>query len=303
MVLYGINNIFTVAAGDRQYDCILKGKVLKGTGKSYAPLAPGDTVEIEIAETGFSRIESRLERDSEFTRWNRKKKAPQTLAANADLVACICSPDEPPFRPRFIDRVHVSAEIEELPLLIVLNKADLGSNRDTDRRLKVFKKLGCDVVRCSAVTGKGIRRLKAKLSGRKTVFCGQSGVGKTSILNLLIPEADRAVGAISEKYNRGTHTTRFGILLPYHSGGWIVDTPGIREFEITDIERADLSFYFPEMVPLLPECSVPGCTHDHEPDCAVEKALDAGRIHPDRFESYLRLLDSLSIREEMYGQS
>jgi ribosome biogenesis GTPase len=103
------------------------------------------------------------------------------------------------------------------------------------------------------------------------------------------------------KYNRGRHTTRFAALLPNPAGGWIVDTPGIREFEIVEIEPADLSFYFPEMVSLQERCEVPGCTHDHEPGCEVYRAVDDGRIHTDRYESYLRLLESLTGREELYG--
>lgn len=300
-ILYGINNIYSVAHGGKRYDCLIKGKKLKGTPKSYAPLAPGDEVELELHDSGFSQIVERLPRKTEFCRWNRKGKAAQTLAANVDLVVCVCSPDSPPFRPRFIDRIHVTSEIEALPLLIVLNKCDQKIASETRARLKVYKKTGCSVLECSALTGKGIDRVKKYLAGRKSVFCGQSGVGKTSLLNRIIPDADKPIGIVSVKHNRGRHTTKNGILLDNPKGGWIVDTPGIRQFEIVEIEPSDLSFFFPEMVPYRELCSVPGCTHDHEPGCAVTRAVSAGIIHEDRFESYLRMLESLIHREEEYG--
>ena len=146
MILYGINNIYKVSHDGREIDCVLKGKILKGTGRSYAPLAPGDSVEIEISKSGLSRIVSRVERSTEFSRWNKKRKAPQTLAANADLVVCICSPESPPFRPRLVDRVHVTCEIERITLMVVLNKSDQKITREIEERLEVYTSAGCDVV-------------------------------------------------------------------------------------------------------------------------------------------------------------
>jgi ribosome biogenesis GTPase / thiamine phosphate phosphatase len=300
-ILHGTNNIYTVSHEGKQYDCVIKGKKLKGTGKSYAPLAPGDEVNFEIHDSGFSQIVEREQRRTEFCRWNQKGNAPQTLAANVDLVVCISSPESPPFRPRFIDRIYVTCEIEKIPLLIVLNKSDQKITPDIRNRLKVYKKIGCKVLKCSALTGKGIEKITKYLAGHHCVICGQSGVGKTSIINRIIPNAQKPVGAVSTKHNRGRHTTKNGILLANPRGGWIVDTPGIRKFEIVEIEPADLSFFFPEMVRYRELCAVPGCTHDHEPKCAVYDAVMAGKIHEDRFESYLRLLESLTLRGEMYG--
>jgi ribosome biogenesis GTPase len=300
-ILHGINNIYSVSHEEKIYDCVIKGKKLQGTGKSYAPLAPGDEVDIEIHHSGFSQILGRTERMSEFSRWNEKGKAAQTLAANVDLVVCICSPESPPFRPRFIDRVQVTCEIENIPLLVILNKSDQEISSQIRKRLRVYKKTGCSVLRCSALTGKGVRGVIKRVENRRCVFCGQSGVGKTSIINQIIPEARKPVGTVSEKHNRGKHTTKYGVLLQNPRGGWIIDTPGIRKFEIVEIEPADLSFHFPEMARYRELCELPGCTHDHEPGCAVFSAFEAGKIHPDRFESYLRMLESLVAREELYG--
>ncbi len=300
-IRYGINNIYTVVHDGKDYECVIKGKKLRGTGRSYAPLAPGDEVTLEFHDSGLSQITERLTRRSEFSRWNKKGKAPQTLAANVDLVVCVCSPESPPFRPRFIDRVQVTCGIEKVPLLVLLNKCDQPINAEVRNRLKVYKKTGCAVIECSALTGKGIEKASRFLRGRRGVFCGQSGVGKTSIVNRIIPGTNLPVEGLSTKYNRGRHITRYGILLNNPLGGWIVDTPGIREFEIVEIEPADLSFYFPEIAAYREYCSVSGCTHDHEPGCAVYEAAINGEIHEDRYESYLRLLQSLTHRKDLYG--
>ncbi|MBN1686166.1 MAG: ribosome small subunit-dependent GTPase A [Spirochaetales bacterium] len=300
-ILHGINNIYAVAHNGKHYDCVIKGKQLKGTGRSYAPLAPGDEVALELQSSGFSQITERIERRNEFSRWNTKGKAVQTLAANVDLVVCVCSPESPPFRPRFVDRVQVTCGIENIPLLVVLNKNDQGVSPEIRNRLRVYKKTNCAVLECSVLTGRGVEKIAKYIAGRRCVFCGQSGVGKTSIINSILPEANLAVGSISAKYNRGRHVTRYGILLDNPKGGWIVDTPGIRELEIVEIEPADLSFYFPEMAHYREQCAVSGCTHDHEPGCAVFEAVRAGKIHEDRFESYLRILESLTNREQLYG--
>ena len=301
MVLRGINNIFTVSQSGKQYECVIKGKKLKNTGRTYAPLAPGDEVEIEQSNDGFSLITARKERKTEFCRWNTKRKAPQTMAANVDAVVCVTSPESPPFRPRFIDRVQVTCEIEHIPLVVVLNKIDQGVKQEIEERLVVFESTGCGIIRCSALTGENVNALEEAVRGKRCLFCGQSGVGKTSLLNKVLPGPDRETGDISAKYNRGRHTTRFGTLFWNPAGGWIIDTPGIRAFEIVDIEAADLSFFFPEMAQFRDKCASRGCTHDHEPNCSVIEAAEEGHIHEDRYESYLRILDSLRNRGVMYG--
>ena len=302
-VLYGINSRFTVSLNESIYECVIKGKILKGTGKTYAPLAPGDRVFVESDRSGAKQIVSRAERFSEFSRWNAKRKAPQTMAANLDLVVCVSSPVSPPFRPRFIDRIQVTCEIEKLPLLILLNKSDQGVSQDITERLGVYGETGCTVIQCSALTGNSMNEIKHEINGRRSVFIGQSGVGKTSLLNWLLPGPERQVGEISNKNNRGRHTTRFGTLLNNPAGGWIIDTPGIREFEIVDIDQIDLGFHFPDIAARREDCKMPTCTHDHEPGCAVQLAVKRGDIHIDRYESYLRILDSLRWREEQDGTS
>lgn len=289
-VLWGVNNIYTVLEGERSVECRIKGKILKDAVGAYNPLAPGDRVDFSINDDGSGSILSRFERRNAFIRFNKKRRAPQTVAANVDLVVCVCSPANPPFRPRFIDRVTVAAL--GIPILILVNKIDLGMDETVARRLAVFSELGFGVESCSAKSGAGLDRLREAIDGKQTVFVGQSGVGKSTVLNALAPGAGQKVGEVSTKYDRGRHTTTFGVVVPW-DGGTIIDTPGIREIEIAGIDRRDLMFYFPEFEPYIPECRLRNCRHVHEPGCAVERAVEQGDIHPDRFESYERIYDAL----------
>ena len=294
-VLHGINNIFTVEVQGRRLQCRIKGKVLKTKQTVYNPIAVGDLVSLHpdpISED-VGWIVERRERHSSLVRWNKKRQAVQVIAANADLLVCVGSVQSPPFRPRFIDRVLVSAEHGELEPLIVVNKSDLAMNREIRERIDNYRSIGYRVIVSSALNGSGTGELKKALAGRTAVFFGQSGVGKSSLLNSMFTELELPVGDISSKYNRGSHTTSFARLIRTHAGCSIIDTPGIREFEIAGIEPRELAFYFPEFLSYAKGCAYPSCRHLDEPDCAVRRAVEAGRIHPDRYESYLRIHDDV----------
>ncbi|MBI9100895.1 MAG: ribosome small subunit-dependent GTPase A [Spirochaetales bacterium] len=303
IVLYGINNIFTVQYGEKLLECRLKGKKLKGHEKQYNPIAPGDRVffKEDSGHAGKGMITGREDRRNDFSRWNKKRNSPQTVAANIDLLVCLASPDSPPFRPRFIDRVLIMAE-DHFPVLILVNKMDQGMTEDVKIRLEDFKAMGYDYRLCSAKTGEGVDELKAFLKGKTAAFVGQSGVGKSSILNTLEPSFNLRVGEISDKYNRGRHTTNYGILLPWE-GGALIDTPGIREIHLCGVEARNLARFMPDLVPFIDECNLPACLHIHEPNCGVRDAAERGDIHPDRYESYLRMYYGLlEIEEEnKYG--
>ena len=304
-VHYGINNIYTVQSESGELlECRIKGKVLGG-GVVYNPLSPVDRVEIDTASAvpGQGLITRRLPRSNDLTRRNRKRQAPQVLAANVDQCICILSPENPPFRPRFADRVLVSAMRTGIPVTVLLNKIDLGSKREIGERLEVFAGLGCGVLTASAETGAGLDAVRSALEGRTTVFLGQSGVGKSTLVNRLIPGANRKTRDISGKYNRGRHTTVYALLLE-GEGFEIIDTPGIREIEVYGIGSAELEGYFPEFEPFRRECKFPSCTHLHEPGCGVIRALEEGIIHPDRYESYMRIYIDLEEREKAaYGKT
>lgn len=298
-VAFGANNIFSVLTVKGSYWCRIKGKVLREEESSYNPLAPGDMVEFIPDEhtEGEGKIVRRLERKNAIVRWNRKRQKPQTIAANIDLLLCISSCRNPPFRPRFIDRVLVAAA--GIPVHVVLNKTDLGVREDVKLRLEYYRRIGLDTLMCSVLSGEGIDLLRKVTEGRTCAFFGQSGVGKSSLINRLYPGLDLEVGTISKKYDRGRHTTKNSVLIE-HERGTVIDTPGIRQIELSLDETDRLDMHFPEFLPLLSDCSFQPCTHTHEPGCAVREAVVTGEIHPDRYESYVRIFQEQESRRSNY---
>ncbi|MFQ3619737.1 MAG: ribosome small subunit-dependent GTPase A [Spirochaetales bacterium] len=296
-VLGGANNIFFIAGGHRTVPCYIKGKILKGTEEEYTPLSAGDDVLFQEDGRGKGRILKRLERKNRLARYNKKGDCPQTIASNIDQVLLVSSCKSPPFRPRFIDRVCVSAEAEKIPLSICLNKIDLELDLETKARLDDFARLGYAIYYTSVKNMQGMNQLKDFLYQKRTLLLGQSGTGKTSLLNVLLPGKERKVGPISEKYNRGTHTTVLAYLEISPEGWQVIDTPGVREFEPVGIPASELSWYFRDFLPYRSLCLYPNCTHTLEPECAILTAVEKNKIHPDRYESYLRLYFSLKERE------
>lgn len=295
IVQKGINNIYTILHENRAYQCRIKGKVLQQEEKTYNPLAPGDVVLFTANQTGDGMITERIKRRNTFERWNTKKSLPQALASNLDLVVCIASVSSPPFRPRFIDRVCVCAG--SIPLLIVVNKADLGITDPVLERLQDYERIGYPTLCISANSDISLRSLEDHLDGKQCVFVGQSGAGKSTLINRLIPQAEQKTGSVSEKYNRGRHTTNFSVLLQSEKTS-IIDTPGVREIQIPTLEPIELGSYFPEISKLSHGCSYQPCLHKDEPDCKVKLAVEEGKIHEDRYESYLRILETLETRDE-----
>jgi ribosome biogenesis GTPase len=298
-VLYGINNIYAVAADGGQRQCRIKGKILRVEQHQYNPIAVGDFVDLEPdpIDPTAGWIIGRRPRVSWLSRWNKKRRAVQVLSANADQLVCVASSFSPPFRPRFVDRLLVSAGAGNLQAVIALNKCDLGLGEASQERLEAYRAAGYLVVECSALSGQGLERLESLLIGKLNVFIGQSGVGKSSLLNRLDPLLNQPVGELSGKYDRGVHTTSFARLLTMARGYSVVDTPGVREFEVAEIRHEQLWGYLPEFVEPAGLCAFSACHHRDEPGCAVRQAVERGRIHPDRYESYLRMYDDL---EEFY---
>ena len=307
LVLSGANNFFAVRTPEGNVvRCSIKGKKLKESRGYYNPLAPGDTVDIEYdtIHPDQGQITALVPRRNGFIRWNQKTRSPQLLAANIDLLLCVTTPANPPFRPRFTDRTLVQAAAEGIPALIIVNKIDLGIPESVRERIRDWQRIGVQVCEVSAKTGEGLESLVRLLSGKTCAVTGQSGVGKSSLLNSLDPSLALKTADISFKYDRGIHTTTQGVFLPMtftaHDGTRlpfnIIDTPGIRHFALWGIKPEEVIFYFPEMEATAIQCTFGlSCSHIHERGCRILEELDAGHIHPDRYESWRSMRDELTL--------
>jgi ribosome biogenesis GTPase len=301
LVIKGSRNIFTVCSDGKEMECRIKGKVLKGMEGFYNPLAPGDTVMVEQspAGPGAALILAAEERKNLLARFNQKGRKPQVLAANIDLVLCVTSPASPPFRPRFLDRVLVQTEVSGINAVVLCNKYDLCENDpDLEERLEDYKRIGYGVLRVSAKTGLGIEKLRETVEGKKAALLGQSGVGKSSLINALAPALNMKTGALNEKYDRGSHTTSLSEMLELPRRGeqktFVIDTPGIRRMVPWGLKAEELASYMKEFAPLVGRCSYGlSCSHQTEPGCKILEAIAAGVIHEDRYESFLRIQDEL----------
>ncbi|MDR1389380.1 MAG: ribosome small subunit-dependent GTPase A [Treponema sp.] len=306
LVIRGSRNVFTLRPLDGflpdVLECRIKGKILKQSGRFYNPLAPGDIVYAEDHGGGRGLILDAVERRNFFVRFNQK--GPQILGSNLDMVLCVTSLSSPPFRPRFIDRVLVQSEAAGIPALVLCNKCDLVSTEPVEDRLADYERIGYPVVRVSAKTGEGMEQLRRRLEGKTAILLGQSGVGKSSVINALCPRLGLRTGALNEKYDRGNHTTTLSALYDLEfSGGpgmpqtFLIDTPGLRHMVLWGIAPEDLILYMKEFAPLDGRCLYgASCSHSGESGCAVAAALESRAIHKDRGESYVR------IREELPGR-
>jgi len=289
--------------GPRELECRIKGKVLKGQKNLYNPAAPGDIVIIEKQKnSNAAMILSVEERRNVFSRFNQKgsssrgeaSRASQLLAANIDLALCVCTPLSPPFRPRFLDRVLLQADIAGVEAAVICNKIDLKYNDpDIDERLNEYSRIGYKLLYVSAKTGEGIDKLRGEIEGKTCVLTGQSGVGKSSIINALQPELKIKEGLLNEKYDRGVHTTTLSIMFEL-SNARLIDTPGVRRFIPDEIEPGEVITYMREFAPLSGKCSFGlSCSHRTERGCKIMEAVHAGIIHEDRYDSFLRIIDDL----------
>ncbi|MEM7125791.1 MAG: ribosome small subunit-dependent GTPase A [Chloroflexota bacterium] len=257
-------------------------------------VAVGDRVWVLPNGESQGKIEQIEERETVLSRQRPGTHilAEDVILANPDQVLVIFAAAQPEPHLRMLDRFLVIAEYNELPTVICINKVDLTGKVAAQAIFSTYEQIGYPLVYSSAETGEGIDQLRELLSGQITAITGPSGVGKSSLINALHPEFGLETGDLRTFLNKGKHTTRAAHLLalPFGQSTFVADTPGIRELGLYDIDPADLGFYFIDIEPYVNECRFPNCTHNHEPGCAVQVAVEQGRIAKERYESYLRLL-------------
>jgi len=276
--------------------CPIRGRLFQADSSTKNPVAVGDRVTVS---SGEGPDEGRV--DAVEPRRNRLSKPvadsagrrEQVVVANVDFLAVVVSAARPPLRPGLIDRFLIAAGRQDIEPLVVVNKIDLVDLDDLEAELSVYAGLGTRLVYTSALQGIGVDALRRMLVGRQTVLVGHSGVGKSSLLNALLPGLDLPTRDVSRKSGRGVHTTTQIALHRLDDGGGVVDTPGIRAMGLWNVAPEEVDAYFKEITAASARCRFRGCTHRHEPDCAVEAAVENGEIDPRRFASYRRIVESL----------
>jgi len=296
-VIQSTGKWYKVALNGEIVDCRLPGKFRLERKKVTNPIAVGDKVDITIGSDESGSITNIHERKNYIPRIAaRHKYTEQILVANVDCGWVVQSVRNPRIKTGFIDRFIVTCEAYEIESGIIFNKTDLAKSKDRsllENLTNMYGNLGYEVIHTSIYNNDSIETLKQKLADKMSVFIGQSGVGKSSIINSIESELNLPVGDISNSTHKGKHTTTFARLLTLTNGGYIVDTPGIKELGVVNIEPFELSLYFPEMLEARGECKFYNCTHSHEPDCGVMEAFKNGDIHPERYRSYLSILNEI----------
>lgn len=283
-------------ADAKEYDCRLRGNFRIHDNKQTNPIAVGDRVEfsLEPDDTGFiTEVEER--KNCIIRKATKLSKQTHVIAANIDCLCVVATLAFPRTSTGFIDRLLVTAEAYHIPAAVIFNKIDLYDahlTREQVRLQGIYQDAGYPVYQVSALQHQGLASVLARIQGNTVLFAGHSGVGKTALLNALDPTLSLREGAVSDWSLKGRHTTTYAQLYPF-AGGFLIDTPGIKEFGMVDIRDEELSHFFPEMRARLHDCHFANCTHRHEPHCAVKEAVEQGLISAERYNNYLNILSSL----------
>lgn len=312
LVIKSQSGFYTVHTAQGDVVCRLRGR-LKKKRLEMDPVAVGDRVRIRRGPGGLGIIEEVEERERallrlaptarDVRRWDREgylSERGQVVLANPDQAVFCFACAEPKPRLRMLDRLLVGAELQNIPAVICANKIDLVGMEEARALFGIYEEIGYPVLYTSAETGEGVEALAAQLAGRVSALVGPSGVGKSSLLNVIQPGLGLCVGEVSEVTGKGRHTTVVKELFPLERGGWVADTPGIRVLALFDVDPEELDAYYPDIAPFVANCRFSDCTHTNEPGCAVLAAVEEGRIHKHRYESYVRLRQEHQRLADMY---
>ena len=285
----------------KPFPAVLKGKVRLKNSESTNPVAVGDHVCYELPEDGNvdlqhpATISEVLDRKNWLIRKSTNlSRQSHVIAANIDMAYIIVSLYFPEIKLPFLDRILVSCEVYGVPVTIVMNKVDLYRDEAAEYVEdfhRIYEGAGYRVMETSVKTGEGLDRLREDCKGKVCLFSGESGVGKSSLINAIDPALDAKVGKISAAHLQGKHTTSLYEMYRTESGSYIIDTPGIRGFGLVSLEKEEIALYFPEMLEVSRGCRFTPCTHTHEPGCAVKQAVEDGQISAERYNSYLGMLE------------
>lgn len=283
----GLTTVIRATDG-RRFECTVR-RVLRTMARDVRNVVvPGDEVLFQLITTDEGVIERVNPRRGVLSRGSQNRE--HILVANIDQAMIVVSAEQPALKPHLVDRFLVSVAKGQVRAVICINKVDLVDVADLQTLCGIYGQLGYETVLASAQTGAGLGHLKSVLRNRQTVVAGQSGVGKSSLLNAIQPELGLRTGEVSDWTRKGQHTTRNAELLDLHFGGWVVDTPGIRQMELWDVHPEEIEGFFIEFRPFVRFCKFPNCSHLREADCAVQAAVVRGLISAIRYESYCRLV-------------
>ena len=281
------------------FPAVLKGRMRLSAGNATNPIAVGDKVSYEMPDNASEQnpavITEVLDRRNYIIRRSTNlSRQSHVIAANVDQAVLIVTLYFPEIKLPFLDRLLVTCEVYNVPALIVLNKVDM-YREEAPEQIAAFRNIyesaGYRVIETSAKTGEGIDELREACRGKVNLFSGESGVGKSSTIKAIDPSLDPKIGKISAAHLQGKHTTSLYEMYPVSTGGYLIDTPGLRGFGLVDLEKEEIARYFPEMLREAQNCRFTPCTHTHEPGCAVKAAVDRGDISAERYNSYLGMLE------------